>query len=108
MVHMVGEMGLESEKPIGEVVEEPRWVVAGVAEVSKQRAKEKMPMTLEAWMPKKVEISNRYRIFQVEEEKKEAEEIEAKKVEGDNGVIKGDGGQWCGKKACGQEAKNEC
>ena len=39
MVHMVGEMGLESEKSIGEVAEEPRWVVAGMAEVSKNGRK---------------------------------------------------------------------
>ena len=70
MVHMVGEMGLESEKPIGEVTEEPRWVLAGVAEVSKKRAKEIIPMTLEAWMRRKIELENKYKIFEVEEEKK--------------------------------------
>ena len=57
---MVWEIRLESEKPIGEVAEEPRWMVAGVAEVSKKRAKERTPMTLEAWMPKKVELTNKY------------------------------------------------
>ena len=89
MVHMVREMGLESEKPIGEVADrEPRWVVAGVAEVSKKRAKERVPMTLETWMPQKVEINNRYRIFQVEEEKKEAEAIGEIKAEEENGVVR--------------------
>ena len=33
MVHMVGEIGLEGDKPIGEVAEEPRWVAAGVTQV---------------------------------------------------------------------------
>ena len=53
--YMVGEMRPEEEKPIGEVRrEEKPWVVAGVAEISKQQVEERMPMTLEAWMPKKV------------------------------------------------------
>ena len=30
----------------------------------------KMPMALEAWMPKKVELKNKYEIFQVEDEKR--------------------------------------
>ena len=29
-----------------------------------------MPMTLEAWIPKKVELKNKYEIFMVEEGKK--------------------------------------
>ena len=51
-------------------------------------------------MPKKVEMSNRYRIFQVEEEKKEAEEIGAIKSEEDSAVVR--------QKTCGREAKKEC
>ena len=38
MVNMVWEMGLESEKPIGE---EPSWVVAGAAEVSMPKTGER-------------------------------------------------------------------
>ena len=66
MVYMVGEMGLEceKEKEIGEVRNEGNpWVVAGVAEISKHRVKERMPMTLEASMPKKVELKKKYLPF---------------------------------------------
>ena len=54
-----------------------------MAGVSKKRAEERTPMTLETWMPKKVEISNRYHIFQVKE--KENGTI---KAEEDSGVVR--------------------
>ena len=53
----------------------------------RKRAIERKPMMLEAWMPKKVEMGNRYRIFQVGEEQKEAEEIRAIKAEEDSGTV---------------------
>ena len=66
-----------------------------------------MPIALEAWMPKKVEISNLYRIFQVEEEKKEAEETGAIKTDQDNGVVRVtvDSGAA---KSVGPRSKKEC
>ena len=46
-MYMVWEMGLEEEKPIGEVRSGGKpWVVAGVAEISKRQVKERNPMTL--------------------------------------------------------------
>jgi hypothetical protein len=67
----------EGEKEIGEVTNEGNpWVVAGIMEKAKLvSAKGRKPMTLEAWMPRKIELKNKYNIFQVEEEKKEAEAI---------------------------------
>ena len=43
-------------------------------------------MTLEAWMPKKIEIRNKYQILQVEDEKEEA--IGATKAEKESGVVR--------------------
>ena len=83
MVYMVEEMGPEGEKLIGEVKNEGNpWVVAGMTEACWQNwskvggncwdsaglngnpkkvdlleARGKMPMTLEAWMPKKFELT---------------------------------------------------
>jgi hypothetical protein len=92
MVYMVGEAGPEGEKEkeIGEVKSEGNpWVVAGIMEKSKLvRAKGRKPMTLEAWMPRKIELKNKYNIFQVEEEKKEAEAIGAIKKEEESGVVR--------------------
>ena len=61
-------------------------MVAGVADISKHLVKERMPMTLEAWMPKKVELKNKYEIFMVEEEKEEV--IGAIKAEEESGVVR--------------------
>ena len=49
----------------------------GTRKVELVGAEERMPMTLEAWMPKKVwmqkkvELTNKYQILQVEDEKEE-------------------------------------
>ena len=45
-----------------------------------------MPMTLEAWMPKSVELSTKYQKIQVGEEKEEA--IGAIKAEEESGVAR--------------------
>ena len=98
-MYMVGETGPEDEKTVGEVRSEGNpWVAAGMTETLKNQrngggtrkgelveAKERMPMTLETWMPKKVEITNKYQILQVEDEKEEA--IVAIKAEEENGVV---------------------
>ena len=52
--------------------------------------------TLEAWMPKRREVSNKYQIFRVEDEKEEA--IGTIKAEEESGVVKVDGRQRGGKK----------
>ena len=67
-----------------------------------------MPMTLEAWMPKKAEISNRYRIIQVDEEKKEAKEPGAITAEDGSEVVRASVDSGVVKKTCGQEANEEC
>ena len=76
MVYMVGEADPEGEKEIGEVRSEANpWVVAGIMEKANLvGAKGRKPMTLETWMPRKIELKNKYNTFQVEE-KKEAEAI---------------------------------
>ena len=51
-----------------------------------KRAKERTPITLEAWMPKKVELTNKCQIFQVEDEKEET--IGAIKAEEESGVVR--------------------
>ena len=68
-------------------------MVMGVAEVSKHRAKENMPKTLEAWMPTKVELKKNG-IFTVEEKEqiigamKAEEESEVARVTVDSGAAK--------------------
>ncbi len=48
-----------------------------------------MLRTLEAWMPKKVELKNKYHVFQIEAEGEEdVEEISAVKAEEENGVVR--------------------
>ena len=142
MVHMVGEIGLEDEKPIGEVGSEGvRTGVmesgrsdgkcrkanddAQVDEISRRHAsgaagnpastdaKWKLhehnwrrqrttsadamhpreleapgARTLEAWMPKKIELRNKHNIFRVEENEEEAEAIGAIKAEEESGVVR--------------------
>jgi hypothetical protein len=87
---MVGEAGPEGEKEIGEVKNEGNpWVVAGIMQKAKLAdAEGRKPMTLEAWMSRKIELKNKYNILQVEEEKKEAEAIGAIKAEEENGVVR--------------------
>ena len=62
---MVGEMGFEGEKEkeIGEVRNEGNpWVVAGVMEKAERKgmAADRGLRSLEAWMPKKIEVSKKY------------------------------------------------
>ena len=45
-----------------------------------------MPMTLGTWMPKKVELNNKYEIYHVEKEKEEV--IGAIKAKEDSGVVR--------------------
>ena len=91
-MYMVGEAGHEGEKEkeIGEVKNEGNpWVVAGIMEKSKLvGARGRKPMTLEAWMPRNLELNNRYKIFQVEEETKEPETIGTIKAEEESGVVR--------------------
>ena len=49
-------------------------------------AKGRIPITLEAWMLKKVELTNKYQIFQVEDEKEKA--IGAIKNEEESGTVR--------------------
>ena len=91
MVYMVGEMGFEceKEKEIGEVRNEGNpWVVAGVMEKAERKGMvaDRGLRSLEAWMPKKIEVSNKYQIFQVENEKEEV--IGAIKAEEESGVVR--------------------
>ena len=93
-MYMVGEAGHEGEKEkeIGEVKSEGSpWVVAGVMEKAERKGMvaDRGLRSLEAWMPKKIEVSNKYQIFQVENEKEEV--IGAIKAEEESGVVKGDG-----------------
>ena len=70
-MYIVGELRPEEEKPIGEVRNGGKpWVVAGVAEISKHQVKERMTMTLEAWMPNMVDLKNKYDEFEVGDEKR--------------------------------------
>jgi hypothetical protein len=105
---MVGETAVEDEEEIQGVVNctSVPWVVGGVSEVSKceygcrnpkridveyqrEEVREKMPRTLDAWMPKKVELKNKYHVFQIEAEgEEEVEEISAVKAEEENGVVR--------------------
>ena len=91
MVYMVGEMGFEceKEKEIGEVRNEGSpWAVAGVMEKAERKgmAADRGLRSLEAWMPKKIEVSNKYQIFKVENEKEEV--IGAIKAEEESGVVR--------------------